>query len=79
MRFDTEPSGMRKETASERSDRWKKLELDGGIDDYLMRVGDYKGKVVEDAPQGSGEYLRKYEVVLADGTKRKFEAIGGEE
>ncbi|MGA9672618.1 MAG: hypothetical protein WBQ94_25605 [Terracidiphilus sp.] len=54
----------------------KKFELDGGIDDYLLRVGDYKGKMVEDEPQVGGEYLRKYEILLADGTKRKFEVIG---
>jgi hypothetical protein len=57
----------------------KKFVLDGGIDDYLLRLGDYKAKVVQDQAQGAAEYKRQYEFLFADGTKRKFAVISEEE
>ncbi len=54
----------------------KKFELDGGIDYYLIALGDYQGKVAQDEPQSGGEYHRVYEILFSDGTKRKFGVIG---
>jgi hypothetical protein len=54
----------------------KKLELVGGHSDYLLRLGDYKAKAVEDVAKDTGEYRRQYEFLLADGTKRMFWLIG---
>jgi hypothetical protein len=57
----------------------KKFVLDGGIDDYLLRLGDYKAKLVQDEAQGAAEYKRQYEFLFADGAKRKFAVIAEEE
>ena len=53
----------------------KKYELDGGIDDHLLHLGDYHAKITQDYDGGS-EYRREYELLFPDGTKRKFSVIG---
>lgn len=57
----------------------KKYELDGGIDDRLLHVGDYHAKITQDYVDPGSEYRREYELLFPDGTKRKFSVIGEEE
>ena len=63
----------------------KKYELDGGGDDYLLRLGDYKAKLLpddssdSDNPPPAYEYRRKYEFLFPDGRIRKFSVVGESE
>jgi hypothetical protein len=63
----------------------KKYELDGGQRDYLLRVGDYKAKVLADdsqddsSPEGSYEYRLKYEFLFPNGKTRKYLVVGESE
>jgi hypothetical protein len=54
----------------------KKYELDGGIDDRVLHVGDYHAKVTQDYGDAGSEFRREYELLFPDGTKRKFSVVG---
>lgn len=60
----------------------KKYELDAGGYDYLLRVGDYKAKLLpddssaSDNPPAAYEYRRNYEFLFPDGKTRKFSVVG---
>jgi len=57
----------------------KKYELksDGGCS--LLRLGDYKAKLIEDTHKNSYELRQLYEFQFADGKTKKFEVVGMEE
>lgn len=63
----------------------KKYELDAGDYDYLLRLGDYKAKLLPDDssdgenPPAAYEYRRKYEFLFPDGKTRKFSVVGESE
>jgi len=42
----------------------------------LIRVGDYKAKIVKDDSTTSYEYWRTYEFQFVDGTTRKYDVVG---
>lgn len=54
----------------------KRYELNGGLDENLLRTGDYKARLLRDTPPNSYEYRQEYEFLFPDGTKRKFAVIG---
>lgn len=45
----------------------------------LLRVGDYRAKLIEQNNTNSYELNQTYEFKFADGTTRKFEVVGTEE
>jgi hypothetical protein len=45
----------------------------------LLRLGDYKAKLIEDTHKNSYELNQVYEFQFADGKTRKFEVVGMEE
>ena len=45
----------------------------------LIRVGDYKAKVVKDDSTSPYEYWRTYEFLFPDGTTRKYDVVGESE
>ena len=53
--------------------------------EYLLRLGDYKAKLLPDDssispnPPADYEYQRKYEFLLPDGKTRKFLVMGESE
>jgi hypothetical protein len=59
----------------------KKYELEyrnmGGVS--LLRVGDYRAKLIEDTHKNSYEVNQVYEFQFDDGKTRKFEVVGMEE
>ncbi len=64
----------------------KKYELDSyGDYDVLLRIGDYKAKLLPeeqrdgDIPLGSYEYRRRYEFLFPDGRTRKYTVVGESE
>ncbi len=63
----------------------KKYELDGGGYDYLLRLGDYKAKMLPDDSSASSnppadyEYHRKFEFLFPDGKTRKYSVVGESE
>lgn len=58
----------------------KKYELRSKDDfDSVLRTGDYKAKGWEIIPPGTIEYHRELELLLPDGTARKFLVVGESE
>ena len=63
----------------------KKYELYGGGDDYLLRLGDYKAKLLpddsstSDNPPPAYEYRPSYEFLFPDGKTRKFSVVSESE
>ena len=53
----------------------KKYELEA-YGPSLLRLGDYKAKIVKDETKRSYEYERVYEFLFADGTTRKYSVVG---
>lgn len=49
---------------------------DSGWNKYLLRVGDYKARIVEDKTTGTYGYLRIYEFLFPDGSTRQFTVVG---
>ena len=45
----------------------------------LLRLGDYRAKLIEDTHKNSYEVNQAYEFQFADGKTRKFEVVGMEE
>jgi hypothetical protein len=57
----------------------KTYELDTlGGEFYLLRVGDYKAKIVQNDAHKDYEYHRVYEFLFPDGKTRKFTVVGEE-
>ncbi len=55
----------------------KTYELDGAADHTeLLRVGDYKAKLVETGRERDYEYRRIYEFLFPDGKTRQFLVVG---
>ena len=54
----------------------KKYELEAKGSSGVLRVGDYKAKIVKDETKRSYEYDRAYEFLFADGTTRKYGVVG---
>lgn len=58
----------------------KKYELsETGVSQELLRVGDYKARIVKDTTTRSFEYERIYEFLFADGKTCKFRVVGESE
>jgi hypothetical protein len=58
----------------------KKFELsEGSYRQDLLRVGDYKAKILKDETTRAYEYLRTYEFVLPDGKTRDYIVVAEEE
>lgn len=55
----------------------KHVELEGTpLQQYVLRTGDYKAKVVKDEHSRSYEYQMTYEILFPDGKTRKFLVVG---
>ena len=54
----------------------KKYELQSGNAKALLRVGDYKAKIIEDKSEHTYEYARTYEFLFPDGKTRKYFVVG---
>lgn len=60
----------------------KKYKLETDDYDYLLRLGDYKAKLLPDDssanrnPPAAYEYRQKYEFLFPDGRTRKFSVVG---
>jgi len=50
----------------------KKLEIQPGSTKNLLRVGDYKAKIVKDDTPNPYEYQRVYEILFPDGQTRQY-------
>jgi len=51
----------------------KKYELDSGMTaENLLRVGDYRAKILKDETKHTYEYVRTYEFLFADGSTRSY-------
>jgi hypothetical protein len=58
----------------------KHVELEGTpTQQYVLRTGDYKAKVVKDEHSRSYEYQITYEILFPDGKTRKFLVVGEDE
>jgi hypothetical protein len=58
----------------------KKYELDGAIKSVdLLRVGDYKAKVLKEETKRAYEYSRTYEFLFPDGSTRDYYVAGESE
>ena|ERR1700678_3415798 len=58
----------------------KHVELEGALtQQYVLRTGDYKAKVVKDEHSRSYEYQKTYEILFSDGKTRKFLVVGEDE
>jgi hypothetical protein len=55
----------------------KKYELDSNIKTAdLLRVGDYKAKLLKEETKRPYEYMRNYEFLFSDGTTRVYSLAG---
>lgn len=58
----------------------KKYELQSaGVVIKLLKVGDYKGRMVKDVTTSTYEYARTYEFLFADGKIRQYNVMGESE
>lgn len=57
----------------------KKYELESNSNSLLLRIGDYKAKLIEDQPRNGYELRQVYEFQFVDGKTRKFVVVGMEE
>jgi hypothetical protein len=58
----------------------KHVELEGTpTQQYVLRTGDYKAKVVKDEHSRPYEYQMTYEILFPDGKTRKFLVVGEDE
>lgn len=57
----------------------KKIELESGRVMDLLRVGDYKAKIVKDETAQPYEYNRVYEFLFTDGKTRTYSVVGEQE
>jgi hypothetical protein len=54
----------------------KKFEIQPGTAKNLLRVGDYKAKIVKDDTPNAYEYQRVYELLFPDGQTRQYSVVG---
>ena len=57
----------------------KKYELLSNSVGYVLRVGDYKARIVKDESARAYEYLRTYQFQFADGKTRQYTVVGESE
>lgn len=50
--------------------------MDQRYDNAVLRLGDYKARIVKDDTSRAYEYTRTYELLFADGATRKYNVIG---
>jgi hypothetical protein len=54
----------------------KKFEIQPQVAKNLLRVGDYKAKIVKDETPNAYEYFRVYELLFPDGQTRQYSVVG---
>lgn len=50
--------------------------MDQHYGNAVLRLGDYKARIVKEDTSHAYEYTRTYELLFADGTARKYNVIG---
>jgi hypothetical protein len=57
----------------------KKYELERVVASNVLRVGDYKAKLIEGKQPRAEEYTRSYEFLFSDGKTGRFRVVGESE
>jgi len=57
----------------------KKFELERWVDGNVLRIGDYKAKLIEGKQPRAEEYTRSYEFLFSDGKTGTFAVVGESE
>jgi hypothetical protein len=57
----------------------KKFELERWVDGSVLRVGDYKARLIEGKQPRAEEYTRSYEFLFSDGKTGTFAVVGESE